>query len=353
VAELNLTKEDSMSDRRWAGRLVAAAGVTVLGALFAGASFAQGPPVSVKTDKFETARQKNAMKALRMKAGYKGDVEARALADKLLKAARYSDSVALKDDKANHMIHVSRLDPSGHFRIDKTTGDFSFSKGMKEYLNDRESMGLPAKDRAPDIAKKHLTDLGLMPEKLDELVLLHVGGLKQVDVTPDGKSVERDKLVTVNFGRKIDGIPVGGPGSKIVVDLGANGELVSISKRWIEVTEEKKNDSDFKAQLDVVNNIKDRLKNDGEKARSIDASNPDFGYFDDGKGNIEPAYFYTADLTYDLEDEGQGRKEHKEKHHGAVPALKSSKADFEQLEKAKMPPGKANPVEKDKPSVKD
>ncbi len=341
-----------MIGNRITRQLLGAATALVV-ALIPAVVFAQGPPVDVKEGKLATAMEKKAMKAFRMKEGYKGDAEAKKLGEKLFQHAKFSDQVELKADQANHMIHVGKNDPSSHFRIAKSTGDFSFNKGMKGYYNDQATPNLPGKEKAIELAKKHLTELGLMPANQEEVVLRHVGGLRQVDISEDGKVAERDKLVTVHFGRQIDGIDVGGPGSKIVVELGADGELVSLTKRWIEVAEEQKNERDFGPPADITQKLKDKLRNEGAKAKKIDVDVPDFGYFDDGEGNIEPAYFFNAELTYDLEDEGGQKRQHKEKYHGVVPALKSSKAKFDQLEKAKGPPGRSQPVDKDKPSVKD
>lgn len=329
------------------------AGAVAFAMLLAVPAFAQ-PQVNVKSGKFESAKEKGAVKALRMKEGYKGDVEARELGNKLYRAAKENDSVQLKADKSNSLTHVSKADPSAHFRIDKTTGDFSFSKGFKDYANDRETSGLPSKEKAPDLAKKYLSDLGLMPEKQDELVVRHVGGLRQVDVKDGKPTAELDKLVTVHFGRQIDGIDVGGPGSKIVVDLGANGELVGVHRRWIEVTEEKKNDADLKGQSEVVSDLKSKIRGEAKNAKKADSSAPDFGYYDDGKGNIEPAYFFDAELAYDGFDAEGKPATQKEKYHGVVPALKGSKADFDQLEKAGKPPGRPpEATGEDKPSRKD
>jgi hypothetical protein len=336
---------------------------TVIGALsalalagfFAGATLAQGPPVNIKQGKFETAEQRNAMKAFRQRGGPKTDAEVKQLGEKLFAHARAKKTVELKEDTSGHLTHVDQGDPSAHFRIDRRTGDFSFNKGLKGYLNDSEPTGLPRGDKAVEMAKKHLGDLGLMPEKQEEMVVRHIGGLRQVDIGPDGKAVERDKLVTVHFGRRIDGVNVGGPGSKIVVELGANGELVGLHRRWIEVVKETKQAGDFAAEAEVRTKINDKLKSVASKAKKISSDAPDFGYFDDGVGNIEPAYFYDAELTYDLTDEEDTTrtKEHKEKYHGAVPALKRSKAKFDQLDKAKMPPRKNQQGDKDSPPIKD
>ncbi len=335
-------------------QMITGAGIALaLTALLAAPALAE-PQVNVKAGKFASAKEKNAVHAYRMKAGYKDDAAARDLGNKLFRAARESDSVALKEDKSNSLMHVSRTDPSGHFRIDKTTGDFSFSKGFKDFENDRATSNLPTKEKAPEIAKKHLADLGLLPDNIDELVVRHVGGINQVDVKDGKPSAELKKLVTVHFGRQIDGIDVGGPGSKIVVDLGANGELVGVHRRWVEVTKESKNDGDVKGQSEVVNDMRTKIRNQASKAKKADLGAPDFGYFDDGKGNIEPAYFFDGALTYDGTDAEGKPASFVEKYHGVVPALKGSKADFDQLEKAGRPPGRPPAApEKDKPPVKD
>ena len=333
-------------------KIATGAGILALSVLMGAPAFAE-PQVNVKAGKFDTAKEKKALKTLKMKEGFKGDVASRELGNKLFQKAKKSESVALKDDGNNGLVHVSKTDPSGHFRVDKTTGDISFHKGFKEFANDGETSNLPGKDKAAEVAKKHLADLGLLPANDGELVVKHVGGLRQVDVKDGKPGPEHDKLVTVHFGRQIDGIDVGGPGSKIVVDLGANGDLVSVQKRWIEVTEEQKTDADAKGQSEVVNEVKNKIRGEANKAKRADTTAPDFGYFDDGKGNIEPAYFFNADLTYDAVDLEGKPTQMKEKYHGAVPALKGSKADFKQLEKADKQPGRSAKHAEDKPPVKD
>lgn len=342
-----------MFDRIRSRGVAAAVGALALAVLLPAAALAE-PQVNVKSGKIPTAKEKNAVKAFRMKEGFKGEAAARDLGNKLYKAAKANDAVALKGDASNALMHVSKADPGGHFRVDKTTGDFSFHKGMNDYINDRSTSGLPTKDNAPEVARKHLEALGLLPAVKDQMVVRHVGGLKQVDVKDGKPTAELDKLVTVHFGRQIDGIDVGGPGSKIVVELGANGELVGLQRRWIELTEEKKTDADQKGPSEVVNEVRAKIRGEASKAKKAEVSTPDFGYYDDGKGNIEPAYFFDAELEYDGTDAEGKPALQKEKYHGVVPALKGSKADFVQLEKAARPPGRAPAATaEDKPSAKD
>ena len=333
-------------------RMARIAAALIVPTLVGSTAFA-APQINVKSARFVSVREKNAVKVYRMKEGYKGDLDAKMLGEKIFRSKARSESVSLKDDGSNHMLYVSRDDPSAHFRVDKTTGDISWSRGMKAYLNDGATAGLPGRNSAVDVAKRHLAELGLMPADQKQLVVRNVGGVRQADLGADGKAVEHDKLVTVFFGRVIDGIDVGGPGSKIIVELGANGELVSLIRRWSEVNEEKKAEADIENQAEVTKSLREKLQRVGSTARTIDSSGPDFGYFDDGKGHIEPAYFFTADLTYDMTDEKGVVTQHKEKHGGAVPALKGSKADFEQLEKAKAQPLRSAPRTEDMPSKKD
>lgn len=309
-------------------------------------------PVSIQAGEFETAREKRALKAYRIKEGYKGYEHAKQLGEKLFSKARASQVLSLKADRTNNLIHISKDDSSGFFRINRTTGDFSFSKGLKDYANDRTPPGLPAEDAAVEIAKRYLREFGEMPQNENEMFLQHVGGLKMIEVKEDETVLEVNKLVTIHFGRKIDGIEVGGPGSKIIVSLGANGELVSMSKRWAEVQVEAKRRGNFLGKSEVHANMKAKLQREAALAKKIVSSPPDFGYFDDGNGNIEPAYFFLATLTYDSVEKRAGEG-HVDKYFGAVPALKAPKADFRQQAKAAIPPHQGKKPEADAEPVED
>ena len=311
-----------------------------------------GPKINIKAGKFETAQQKRAMHAYRMVAGYKGDNDAKLFAEHLFNKTKARQKVSLKADTANNMIYLGGA-PGAFFRINRKTGDFSFSKGIGDYFkNENRTDSLPGKNQAANIAKQHLKALKLMPKYEKELTLQHVGGLG-LATHKDGKTSQPvDKLVTVQFGRVIDGVPVTGPGSKIIVTLGANGELVSLQRRWVELKREQKKSKDFKSQADVHSNIKAKMAKEAAGAKRVDVNAPEFGYYDDGDGNIEPAYIFLADLTYDSEDAKAGKYE-KEKYFGVVGAMKGSRAKFDQLEKAKKGPVKSTPPKQNPPKKDD
>jgi hypothetical protein len=105
---------------------------------------------------------------------------------------------------------------------------------MKAYAIEGDTPSLPGRALAVPVALMHLQLLDLLPAETGELFVQHVGGMRQNKVMEDGSTGYYDKLVTVHFGRKIDGIEVSGPGSKIVVHLGAYGELAGLNRRWVE-----------------------------------------------------------------------------------------------------------------------
>src|SRR6476469_9759343 len=94
-------------------RLAAALAVPVF--IVGSAAFAAST-VNMKQGRFVSAREKNAVKAFRMKQGYTGDADARALADKIFRLKGRPETLNLKDDGAGHLVHVSSVDPSAHFR---------------------------------------------------------------------------------------------------------------------------------------------------------------------------------------------------------------------------------------------
>ena len=76
-----------------------------------------------------------------------------------------------------------------------------------------------------------------MPKSQKELHLLHSGGLRAD--SPNGQGVI-DKMLTLTYGRYLDGVPVIGSGSKIVVHVGDQGEVTGLIHKWREILQDKK-----------------------------------------------------------------------------------------------------------------
>jgi hypothetical protein len=317
--------------------------------VFANGAFAQ-PPVNMRVSKFDEPASRGADRAFRMKEGFRGQQDAARQADKLFKHGGKGQTIQFKDDGAGNLIHINQSDPSAHFRVNKKTGDFSFNRGIADLLNDKQTQGLPTGQQAIERAKSHLKALGELPDE-EELVVQHVGGLRMAEMTDGNVHRAVDKLTTVHFGRRIKGLDVAGPGSKIVVDLGTNGELVGLQKRWMSLTdaEEKIPPGSLRSRGDVEQSTRAKLQREWAKAKKINADSLDLGYYDDGEGNIEPAYFTIAELVHDSFDEGGKVSEVKSHFLNATPAMKNSRAKFDQEDKPGRPPQReSSPPQKKK-----
>jgi hypothetical protein len=135
----------------------------------------------------------------------------------------------------NSVYYVSKQDVSETFEHDLTTGNFTFNKSMRKHTGDFVPQ-LPDPQQSIALAQEFLAKNDIAPRNPAQLKMVHLGGLRSSSVV-DGKRAGPvvDQLVTVNFGRIVDGIPVIGPGSKIVVHIGDKGEIMGAIRRWREL----------------------------------------------------------------------------------------------------------------------
>jgi|GEM_PF-907508 len=302
-----------------------------------------GPEITIASMEIQSPIEAGATKTIRMARGFAGEAQARDLAAKLFETCEQPQEVVFKSDMdGSKLIYVGAPDASAYFQIDTLTGDFSFSKGLAAYDGEGNTPGLPKRAAAVRLALRHLEALDLLPADKNQLYVQHVGGMRQAVVREDGSTDDFDKLVTVSFGRKIDGVEVSGPGSKIVVHLGIFGELVGLHRRWIEGEAVTLDETAFVSTGEALRRVADHLVNEWSEAQRVDAATPGVGYFDDGNGLIEPAYFFTAKLSYDPTIHDFARIEgYTNTYLGVVPALQAPKAKFRQLEPALLQPATA------------
>lgn len=156
----------------------------------------------------------------------------RALVDRFLGVRDVGD-LYRSDDSTLH--YVSKQDVSETFEYDPATGNFTFNKSMKKYKGSFVPQ-LPDSQRSVFLAEEFLRTNGIAPRDFNQLKLVHLGGVRSTTVV-DGRRAGPviDELATVNFGRVVDGIPVIGPGSKIVVNVGDRGEIMGVIRRWREL----------------------------------------------------------------------------------------------------------------------
>jgi hypothetical protein len=230
--------------------------------------------------------------------------------------------------------------PTRYLRINTKTGDLSFNRGMDRYMKPGTTPGLPVEGEAIDVAFGHLKALGLGPEDWSQLVVQAVGGLGMGVSDEKGRTRQYEKLTAVHFARQIDGVDVGGPGSKIVVYLGSDGELVGLHRRWGELRDAYGiSKRSVLKPAEIEQRAVEHLQKEWYEASHILTKAPDLGYYDDGKGRIEPAYFLQAEVAYDpASDQGAAIGEEPLSYLGVIPATRFSGADLRQRDPAQDKP---------------
>jgi len=121
-----------------------------------------------------------------------------------------------------------------HFEVNKKSGRVAYTDASRWMIgNDKDKpSNLPSDDEAIDIARKFLIDKGLMP---DDAVLCRVSHPRIVAINKTGDVIGVGfEDVKVSFTREVNGLPVVGAGSKIDVEVGGGGDVISVYKVWRE-----------------------------------------------------------------------------------------------------------------------
>jgi hypothetical protein len=139
----------------------------------------------------------------------------------------------VKSDE-NKVYFTSKTDLNDRFEQDLNTGNFSYTKGFGKYMGNYVPK-LPTSKEAIKIADAFLTAQKLAPGNKNELQLLHEGGLRSMTTDGKKKGLVVDKLIELTYGRQLDSTPVIGVGSKIVVKVGDNGEIIGLTRHWREL----------------------------------------------------------------------------------------------------------------------
>lgn len=231
--------------------------------------------------------------------------------------------LTIPQSKGGKAVRYSTKDPSAFYEENTAAGLLSFNKGMKGMLEEG-GRNLPSSKEANEIAENFLKESSLMPRNREELKMMHSGGIR--GARPNSKTF--DVLRTVSFGRMINGVPVYGAGSKIIVHVGNNGEIVGATSKWKALDAEKKqrvSKTALKTSRIAERELQQRLVKDyGEKAR-FDMKEVALAYYDGGKNIIQPAYFFQVQISL------EGNREQQFKYIGVVPAMKESPEKIEAL----------------------
>lgn len=239
--------------------------------------------------------------------------------------------------KGTKLTFQGRFDTSIAFEFEPTTGDLSFQADPAGIDALADTPGLPTDQDAVRRALQHLQGLDLLPEDPRQLVVRHIGGERMAHF--DGETTQDFAKVTmVHFGRRIGGFDVGGPGSKIVVGLGENGRLVSLVRRWQELDLVQGSAARMLPAEEIGTLTQQDLMRTHDKAMKVDAGTPELGFYDDGKGRIEPAWFTQAKVSHDPEVHDFARSGAVLDALSVVPALEGSRLDtYQQRRAAALP----------------
>ncbi len=219
------------------------------------------------------------------------------MAAKFLGAAFDPAGVKLDDNKTT--VYYQGKEPSVTFAQDLATGDFSFSKSTERYTNGKFVPELPDPQAAQKMAMEFLRQYNLAPLQDNELKMVHAGGLR---AAPAGAPNQvKDIFRTIYYGRLLDSLPVVGPGSRIVVQVGDKGEIVGATRRWRELA---KTTAKRTLKVSEIKNEKEATEEAGRVIATEFGANAKFtinkvqmAYFDQGGAYIQPVYAVEATVT--------------------------------------------------------
>jgi hypothetical protein len=205
----------------------------------------------------------------------------------------------VKSDE-NIVYFSSNKDMNTNLEHDLNTGNFTFNRGMTKYLNDFIPQ-LPTPQEALKIADRFLASNALSPRNSKEFKLLHQGGVRATTVQNGNKPGPIiDKLITLNYGRVIDSLPVLGPGSKMVINIGDKGEVTSLIRRWRELSRlaRKKIDLDQQISQEEAQSLARRqiVAEFGTKAK-FEISRSFKAYYDNNGQIIQPVYAFETTIN--------------------------------------------------------
>lgn len=199
--------------------------------------------------------------------------------------------------ETNIVRYVSARDVNTTFEHNVVTGDLSFNRNFSRYLGDFVPK-LPTTDYALKTANLFLGKNGLLPVNPDELKVAHVGGLRTNAVLSTGKpGPVVDKLVTLTFSRELNGLPVIGAGSKMVINIGDAGEIISLTRRWRELDKPiSLLPSDVLTEKEAFDLAKRQILSEfGDKSR-FEILQTQVAYFDNNGTTIQPVFAFQTKI---------------------------------------------------------
>jgi hypothetical protein len=229
----------------------------------------------------------------------------------------------------------SKDDPTQVFE-QRTDGSILFNASLKKYA-DAFKPKLPSEREVDNIAQQYLKANDLLPADPSEMKVGHIGGLR---ASKAGTNETIDKMRTVTYIREIDGLPVVGPGSKIVVNIGDNSEVAGLVHRWKAIDKAPSSKrtlkvTELRGEQDAKNELTKRVKADWGQNAKVRVEDSKIAYFDSNDGFIQPVYVFESKITPDAAFDPTGKSPEDQAYLGFVPAMKQA---AESIDSEEMPP---------------
>jgi hypothetical protein len=201
--------------------------------------------------------------------------------------------------------YTSKNDLNTTFEQDLKTGNFTFNKNMNRYMGGYTPK-LPGIDEAVERAAAFLKENQLYPKTSAELKLVHKGGLRSQGIV-DGKKGGPivDKLITLTYGRVLDSLPVIGPGSKIVINLGDAGEIAGVIHRWREVNQDQRKriePGEMLSQEEATERARKQIAAEYGEKTSFKINAISKAYYDNNGRFLQPVYSFETTINLNEED---------------------------------------------------
>ena len=230
------------------------------------------------------------------------DAGARTIDDAKKRLATFlgiTDTGPLYKSDENTVYFTSKDDVTTTFEDDLNTGNFTFHKGMQKYLGDYVPK-LPDRDGAVKATEDFLRTNGLFPRDSRQLKLVHYGGVRSNTVIDGQKSGPIvDKLITVTYGRLVDGLRVIGPGSKLVANIGEGGELVGLVYRWRELDAQTKKPLAREAvlsQQEAEEMARRQIQQEYGRDITYKILGSGKAYYDNNRKILQPVYVFETEI---------------------------------------------------------
>jgi hypothetical protein len=204
----------------------------------------------------------------------------------------------------NIVYFSSKDDLNATFEQDLNNGNFTFNKSMKSYLGDYAPR-LPIAGGAIKIAEDFMKQNKLFPANSAQLKLVHQGGLRSQSVV-DGQrgGPVIDKLITLTYGRVVDSMPVIGPGSKIVVHVGDQGQVMGMIHRWRELAPQRNQVSPgaLLTQQEAEGQARKQISSEYGPQSSYTVKVVSKAYYDNNGRILQPVYCFETVVTLGGQD---------------------------------------------------